>query len=208
MFAIYTPNGRTFTGTLESLRGIKKSSSSNNARKQHITDDPFTFGSKGYALASKDIDAYKKVIKQPNDREIIHHAFQIMSSPVHVLNCEDTISTAIAKFKVYPFKEFPLIDEKRRLVGSLSRESIYEHIIQHDLLQKKETKIKATFLKNNSQVYTAEPVTDIRRISTLFIEEGLHTMPILENNGTIIGVVTRTDIIKAVVTEPPLSLWC
>ncbi|MDG1751571.1 MAG: CBS domain-containing protein [Thalassotalea sp.] len=208
MFAIYTPNGRTFTGTLESLRGITKSTLTKNIRGQHVTDDPFSFNNKDYAVAPKDIDAYKKAINQTNDREIIRHAFQIMSSPVHAINSEDRINVAIKTFKQYPFTEFPLIDGKRRLVGSLSRENIYEHIIQHDLLQKGETKIKEVFLNNDSKIYTAEPVTDIRRISALLVEENLHAIPILENNGAIIGIVTRTDIIKAVITEPPLSLWC
>ncbi|MEW6991861.1 HPP family protein [Colwelliaceae bacterium 6441] len=208
MFAIYTPNGRTFTGTLESLRGIEKSTLSSRIRGQQETDDTLAFGDKGYALPPKDIDAYKKAINQPNDREVIRHAFQVMSSPVHVLNCEDTINIAIQKFKQYPFHEFPLVDAQQHLVGTISRDGIYEHIIQHNLLQKGEHKIKETFLDNSSKVYTAEPVTDIRRIAALLIEENLHTMPILESTGAILGVVTRTDIIKAVITEPPLSLWC
>jgi acetoin utilization protein AcuB len=208
MFAIYTPNGRTFTGTLESLRGIEKTTLSSNIREQHVTDDPFSCTNKEYALHSRDIDAYKKAINQPKDKEIIRHAFQIMSYPVHPINCEDTIKMAIKKFKQHPFQEFPLIDSAHKLVGSVSREDVYEQIIQHDLLQKGETKIKERFLDINSKIYTSEPVTDIRRISALFIEEGLHTMPIVEDNGAIVGIVSRTDIIKAFITEPPLSLWC
>ncbi|MFT4929791.1 MAG: acetoin utilization protein AcuB [Phenylobacterium sp.] len=64
------------------------------------------------------------------------------------------------------------------------------------------------FLNGDSKVYATEPVTDIRRIAGLMIEKALHTMPIIENGGKIVGIISRTDIIKAVMTEPPLSLWC
>ena len=68
--------------------------------------------------------------------------------------------------------------------------------------------VQTLFLNEQSKVYTAEPVTDIRRIAALQVNNHLHTIPILEGNGKMVGIISRTDIIKAVSMDPPLSLWC
>ena len=210
MFAIYTPNGRTFTGTLESLRGIDKTTSSNSIRAHQNTDDPQFKGNKQYLLPSKDIQAYKKVINKVGEREVIRHAYQVMSAPIQVLRAENTINSAIKKFKQYSFEEFPILDSLNKLIGTLSRKQLYEYIINNSAVGTTNNKksIKEIFLDYNSTTYTAEPVTDIRRISALMVEKKLHSVPILESTSTIVGVVTRTDIINAIITDPPLSLWC
>ncbi len=82
MFAIYTPNGRTFTGTLESLRGIDKTQASNSVRGHNNTDDPNLSQKQAYLIPSKEIQAYRKTIHKTDDRELIRHVYQVMSSPV------------------------------------------------------------------------------------------------------------------------------
>ncbi len=131
-------------------------------------------------------------------------------SPVQVLEMGHSIENAIGKFKHFSFEEFPIIDSKHKLVGSLSRKKFYEQLIissvnQEDIHSKL---IKDIFLDHNSCVYSAEPVTDIRRVASLMLEKKLHAVPILESTGSVLGVVTRTDIIRAIITDPPLSLWC
>ena len=211
MFAIYTPNGRTFAGPLETLRRIDKPQATNSTRKHQDIDDTLSFGKSDYAVTPKAIDAYREAIKHPNKKEPIFHAYQLMSTPVQALSSSSLLKTAIAQFKLHPFKEFPIINHNLQLVGSLSREQVYTHMVksERDYDDNNQSQTIATlFLNDDSKVYAAEPVTDIRRIAGLLVERKIHTIPIIENTGQIVGIISKADIIKAVMADPPLSLWC
>jgi CBS domain-containing protein len=39
------------------------------------------------------------------------------------------------------------------------------------------------------------------------LEGGLSAVPILNESERIVGIVSRTDVLRAVMTDPPVSLW-
>ena len=210
MFAIYTPNGRTFSGPLERIRSVDKPQAINAIRQQQETDDILTFGNTGYRSTPKAIETYIDSIEQPNSKEMVFHAFQVMTSPVQVLASSCSLETAINKFEQFSFQAFPIINEQYRLVGFISRQQVYEYVLKHKNNKgyDKAASILSLFLHEGSKVYAAEPVTDVRRIAALMLDHELHIVPIIESSGCIVGIISRTNIIKAVMTEPPLSLWC
>jgi CBS domain-containing protein len=56
-------------------------------------------------------------------------------------------------------------------------------------------------------VVCADPVTDIRRIAHVLIETGLTALPVVNESQMLLGMVSRGDILRATVADPPLSLW-
>lgn len=210
MFAIYTPNGRTFSGPLEELYRVQKTMVSEKSRSFEEIDELSLINKKGYKPSNKVLDAYNKVISKPDQKELICHAYQIMTSPVELITHSDVLTSVIEKFTRLPYQEFPIINSQQQLIGSLSRQQLYEYILKHGTTSKgdKTKNVQTLFLNEQSKVYTAEPVTDIRRIAALQVNNHLHTIPILEGNGKMVGIISRTDIIKAVSMDPPLSLWC
>ena len=56
-------------------------------------------------------------------------------------------------------------------------------------------------------IVAAAPVTDIRRIASVMINQDIDGVPITNDQGLLVGFITRGDILRAVVKEPPLSLW-
>lgn len=211
MFAIYTPNGRSFLGTLEGLRTVDKPNGAVTLRKHEDVDDPQSLFTKNYNISPKAIDAYNKVINKQGEVSPIYHAYQVMSSPVEALRGSDLFKVAIDKFRSHSFQDYPIINHNNELIGTLSRQQVYEFILHkcggHVEKAQKKT-LAELFLTDNSKAYSAAPVTDIRRIAALFIENALHSIPIIEDTGRIVGIISRTDIIKAAINEPALSLWC
>ena len=57
------------------------------------------------------------------------------------------------------------------------------------------------------QLLTADPSTDIRRVANVMIDFKLHAVPIVEKDDILIGIVSKTDIIKAVSHIPHFQLW-
>ena len=56
-------------------------------------------------------------------------------------------------------------------------------------------------------VVAASPVTDIRRIARVMLDRDVDGVPIVNDAGSLVGFVSRSDIMRAVVTDPPLSIW-
>jgi CBS domain-containing protein len=56
-------------------------------------------------------------------------------------------------------------------------------------------------------VVAATPVTDIRRIARVMLDRDVDGVPIVNDAGTLVGFISRGDILRAVVTDPPLSIW-
>jgi CBS domain-containing protein len=56
-------------------------------------------------------------------------------------------------------------------------------------------------------VPSVAPDTDIRRVARVLLDTGLPGIAVADEQGQVIGVVSRSDILRAVVTDPPLDLW-
>jgi CBS domain-containing protein len=48
---------------------------------------------------------------------------------------------------------------------------------------------------------------DIRRVAQVLLDTGLPGLPVVDDAGLVTGFVSRSDILRAVVADPPLDLW-
>jgi CBS domain-containing protein len=76
-----------------------------------------------------------------------------------------------------------------------------EHGRLRDLLAKRVSEVMTT------PVVSADPVTDIRRIANVMLTHDADGVPIVNDSAALVGFVSRSDVLRAVVAEPPLSLW-
>jgi CBS domain-containing protein len=53
---------------------------------------------------------------------------------------------------------------------------------------------------------SAAPTTEIREIAHVMLEERVNGIPILDNSGHLIGILTTSDILRAIVHRSPLDL--
>jgi CBS domain-containing protein len=54
---------------------------------------------------------------------------------------------------------------------------------------------------------TADPISDIRRVAKVMIDFKLDAIPIVDETNILVGIVSKTDIIKAISHLPRLQLW-
>jgi CBS-domain-containing membrane protein len=126
-----------------------------------------------------------------------------------VLLSEWQLRQALEHFDQFPYQVFPIVDSQHQLIGVLSRRELYEYIISSGIPTAKQTqRIADCFLTSDSKVYSVDPVTDIRRITALLVEKNLDALPVVEDTGRIVGIVSRSDILRCATADPPLSLWC
>jgi CBS domain-containing protein len=58
-----------------------------------------------------------------------------------------------------------------------------------------------------SPVPAVLPETDIRRVARVLLDTQLPGLPVVDADEKLLGFVSRSDILKAVVHDPPLDLW-
>lgn len=56
-------------------------------------------------------------------------------------------------------------------------------------------------------VPTVTAGTHLRQLTHVLLETGLPGLPVTDADGHLHGFVSRTDVLRAVVSEPPLDLW-
>lgn len=213
MFAIYNTDGLYFRDTLEKLRQLQPVTAATEPRLRSNANDFETLPERNNVTAkspddvvsSKAQQAYKEMLHL-NQREPIVHAYQLMSSPVSTISMDMDILDARQIFQKLKFQQMPVVDTMQRLVGILSVQDLLQLIIidGERLVYMRGKRVSDAI---SSGVITADPVSDIRRVARLMHEFKLNGVPIVDQQDTLLGIVSRSDILRAVTNDPPLNMW-
>jgi tRNA nucleotidyltransferase (CCA-adding enzyme) len=119
---------------------------------------------------------------------------QIMSYGVHTLSPETTVAEAEEIMRRYGHEGFPVV-ENGQVVGTLTRREI-DKALHHRLGG------AAIRLYMHTGDVSVSPEDSVARLQQVMMEHGLGQVPVVEG-GEVIGIVTRTDLIKLWSTPPP-----
>lgn len=213
MFSIYNIEGRRFRDSMEKLRSMRHSRV--NA-KPLLTSNPGANEARAVAagdsadtgavvVSSKAVQAYRDM-RQLNQREPIYHAHQLMKYPVRTVPIDMGILEAQRYFQEQSLRQMPVVSAQQRIVGLLSLEDLLKLIIIEDeQIQYVGGKRVADVM--SMEVITADPVSDIRRIAQVMLDYQLNAVPIVDEQDALIGIVSRSDVLRAVINDPPLTMW-
>jgi len=118
---------------------------------------------------------------------------QIMSYGVHTLSPETTVAEAEEMMRRYGHEGFPVV-ENGQVVGTLTRREI-DKALHHRLGG---AAIRLYMHKGDVSV---SPEDSVARLQQVMMEHGLGQVPVVKD-GEVIGIVTRTDLIKLWSTPP------
>jgi CBS-domain-containing membrane protein len=139
-----------------------------------------------------------------DNRKLVFFADEIMSHPVIILSDNISYYEAWHKFQRHKFHHFPVRNKKKQLVGILSDRDM----LAHAALYKTETEHHQTIKSMMSKsVVTASPKTSIREICQVMFSQYLGALPITNHRGDLLGIITRSDILKAMAKNEPIELW-
>lgn len=215
MFAIYGVSGPIFQGTLEALSRmppIVRRSSVTPARR--IADDvaieSATAGNESQVASgsrsNQAIAAYKAMLPESLDRGPLYHADQIMTAEVIAVSARDEVVLAWRTLTRHQIHQTPVLDDNGRLVGLVSERNLLT-TLNVDAGEVRDVLVKRVGDVMTTPVVAANPLTDIRRIARVMLDRDVDGVPIVNETGVLLGFVSRSDILRAVVTDPPLSMW-
>lgn len=121
------------------------------------------------------------------------YAKDIMTSPVRTINKNMEINKANELLLRYGHNGFIVIDNNKDVVGILSRRDI-DKALHHNM---KNSLVK-DFMSTN--IVSIDENTEFNKIEDLMINKNIGRFPVLKD-GNLIGIVTRTDILKTLYSK-------
>jgi tRNA nucleotidyltransferase (CCA-adding enzyme) len=119
---------------------------------------------------------------------------QIMSYGVHTLPPDTTVDEAAEEMLRYGFEGFPIVDEEGGILGMLSR----REIDRAQRLRLGAMPVSHYMTKGDIRV---APGDSVERLQQVMIQFGVGQVPVV-SDGEMLGVVTRTDLIKLWAAPP------
>ena len=126
---------------------------------------------------------------------------QIMTTPSLTLELGASIIQARRLFREHGFRHLPLTTTDGRITGILSERDM----LRHAAASAQRRASIADFATR--EVLTATEETEIRTIAAIMLERRVGCIPIVDKDGISIGIVTRADILRALLRRAPLELW-
>ena len=122
---------------------------------------------------------------------------QIMSRGPQILNLSTSVEEAAQRMRRYGYEGYPVVQEGK-VVGLLTRRAV-DRAIAHNL------HLSASSLMEAGS-YTVHPGNSVEHLQRLMTESGWGQIPVVDpDNGEIIGIVTRTDLLKTLTPEARLA---
>ncbi len=209
MFFIHTLEGLYRDLSLEALihkkelSGVNRNSRIRKLIREETGDSQYSPEKKTLTYAEK---TYREAMKLKNQPGPIFHAYQIMSSPVKTIKPEMKITEAWNHLKRIGVRHTPVVSEEKKIEGIISDRDLLKRLLVGDdgTVEGSDQTVGDIMVH---EVITASMVTDIRRIAMVMFKMHIGTMPVLDEDKNLAGIVTRSDILHALITYPPLKLW-
>lgn len=217
MFEVFDTAGHVYTGPLEEALRVRKVGRTEAIHAINAFGHEFKQASATQAemqadlLAKKSpqsdaIQAYSEMLPQALERGPLLLAQQIMQAKVIRLQETDTVQLAWQVLHTHQIHQAPVLNIKDELVGILNLDDLLAvlHLQAGAVIGSTKNYVGEVM---TTPVIAAHADTDIRRIAAVMLEQGSGGVPIISEIGYLIGIVSRSDIVRAVVHEPPLNLW-
>lgn len=212
MFSIYDINGRQFRNTLEKLRQVRNAQNRNLNSHASKSEDDAMRGSDllpdtqdELIVSNSAVQAYRN-IRHLSQREPVYHAYQVMSHSVRTVSTDMGIIDAHRYFQEHGYQQMPVVGPQQKIVGMLTIKDLMQFILidgdqTHYISGKRVKDVIST------EVVTADPVSDIRRVAQMMQEYHISAAPIVNDQDALVGIVSRGDILRAIMNDPPLNIW-
>jgi len=206
MFHIYSIDGVRLNIPFESLKaGEEVNSLEKSYRVRKIIDkkeSQYKERESEKLSTSTAVKAYKDALKVTNEEQILH-AYEIMKSPVLTLKPETNIADAIVEFRTNDISHMPVLSSERKIIGIVSDRDLLNYI---SFASKDNTGTKTVSDIMIREVITSSGITDIRRIARVMFDRHIGTMLIVDDSGKLEGIITRSDILYALINYQPISI--
>jgi len=152
--------------------------------------------------------AYQQQVDQAPAPKPALLAQDIMTSPVTWLPSHSTLLEAWSTMKHKGIHHLPVTSVHGTLVGMISDHDLlpYAHELESVNSPGPSAGHKLARVMS-SRVLSATPTTELREIARVMLDEHVGAIPILNSSRHPVGILTTSDILRAIIHRSPLELW-
>lgn len=223
MFSVYGKAGRIFRGSMEELRHVGPLVRTTRSQRvaaiglDPLDQNPSIFVDAAPQQAPSDVAhrtalaAYSQTSHPGLPRHPLTQVSSLMSTTVTTIPETATVEQAWQVLASNHRGQAPVVDTTGMLVGLVSRADLMapERLPGPDshALAWRALLMQSVWDVMWTPVPSVSPDTDIRRVARVLLDTGLPGLPVVDEDGKVTGFVARSDILRAVVADPPLDLW-
>ena len=211
MFSIYRNGSIGFRSTADNLYNLKNVDkvSEVDLKPQEGFIQDFTNAQKeqkqNTTIDQTAINKYKKMANIDTS-EPVYHVQDIMTKDCVTMDVNSTIQEAYNILKEKDFSQLPVVSLEKKILGLINKKIIL-NLIMDDIENSENIILKKIDDIYLPELITVDPVSDIRRVAKEMIDFKLDAIPVVNEEDILLGIVSKTNIIKAISSLPRLQLW-
>lgn len=128
----------------------------------------------------------------------------IMSRNIITIHGSQSLAHACQLFEQHPIKALPVVDRQGRIEGILTRADVIKrlNVLKH-LTQTGTSGLPAADLERpvrdfmSRQVRVASDTLHVMDLLPLFSQGGHHHLPVLDDQQSLVGMITQSDVVRA-----------
>lgn len=210
MFHLYGVSGRMASGNIEQLREAAPVSAVARARRVAPVGvpegPPAARAGEGRAR-----DALAAYAGAAHERAPLRTVAEVMSRPAQTLLAAASVRSAWRTLVARGIGQAPVVSADGTLAGLAGRAELLPPALLDAALADAaawdallDQPVAAVMW---TPVPAAAPDTELRRVAELLLATGLPGVPVVSADGRVEGFVSRSDLLRAIVADPPLDLW-
>ena len=209
MFAIYNKGSVGFRSTVDNLYSLNNIE---NIQASRFNPDEGTIQNFDNLLNKQDketkkeaINMYKKMANIDTS-EIIYQAKDIMTKNCIYIHIESTVNEAYESLNSLDVNQMPVVSFGKKIRGMINKKMILELLMDNLENSKYNLNKKIEEIKL-PEIITVAPTVEIRKVAKVMIDFKLDAIPVVDENDILVGIVSKTDILKAISYLPKMQLW-
>lgn len=207
MFVVYHPEGQSFVGAVQNLPVVKvdpatRVSETNKTGLESMNLEPDHSDPHFQNPALRQYQGVKHV----NDGKVIVKAYEIMSTPVMTVEPDTSIEQAWELMRSQQVHYLPVLKEGG-IKGIFSKSDLLNLVILNAEGDIDESRVEQVNEIMREQVVAVEPDTDIREVAQALTLYEIGALPIVTQEGDLLGIITLADLVKRLSKMPPVELY-
>ncbi len=223
MFSIYGPTGREFKGTLEQMRLVRQVHAANRTRAIDATlrdghdsamREAVEFGT---PMAAGGTHQRSAIAAYAANQQPAHQAWhdlpasEVMHAPVLTVRQDARVDDVWRRLGRHGRSQAPVVNAMDVLVGMVTRPALVHFEQWPDAAADPQIgadwRAQAVEAVMLTPIPSVTPGADMRRVAHALVDSGLPGLPVVDDDGRVVGFVSRTDVLRIALKDAGLDAW-